>query len=143
MSIYSERLARLKRELSSEIKKRKTRKKKFKPNQLIMIDFINGVTDKAVFEIKSMTITLKKGNASIGFRHILERHFCKGCKGEVDMLDILNLDLIISRGLKLNTVGVSNSKNIVINYRNNNVEHNVILKKERNDELIVSFYSVD
>ena len=143
MSLYSERLAHLKRELAEEIAKRRKKKKKFTSNQNIMINFINGVTVNAIFNLRGMNVTLKKGTADGGFRHILEKHYCKGCKGEISMLDILNMDLVIQRGLKLNNVGVSNGNNIVFNYKNRDSEHNVVLKEDRNKELVVSFYSID
>jgi len=108
-----------------------------------MIDFINNVTNKAVFMIKDMKVILRKGNSRGGFQHILEKHYCKNCPGEITLSDILNMDLVIQRGLKLNIVGISNPNNIVFNYKNNEKEHNVVLKPEINNELVISFYSID
>ena len=78
-NLYNQRLAQLKRELSDEIKKRKIKKKKFTANQQIMIDFINAVTNNAIFNINGTKIILRKGTSSGGFIHILEKHFCKNC----------------------------------------------------------------
>ena len=141
--LYEQRLAQLKRELSIEITKRKKKKKKFTPNQQIMIDFINNATNKAVFYIKDMKVILRKGNSYGGFQHILLRHYCGNCQGKITLDDILNMDLVIQRGLKLNIVGVSNPNNIVLNYKNKDKEHNIVLKPERNNELVISFYSID
>ena len=55
-NLYNQRLAQLKRELSDEIKKRKIKKKKFTANQQIMIDFINAVTNNAIFNINGTKI---------------------------------------------------------------------------------------
>lgn len=141
--LYQQRLAKLKRELSIEVTKRKKKKKKFTPNQQIMINFINNVTKNATFYIKDMKIILRKGHTGAGFQHILEKHYCYKCPGEITLNDILNMDLIIQRGLKLNSVGVTNPDNIVINYKNRDKEHNIILKSEKENELVVSFYSID
>ena len=141
--LYQQRLAKLKRELSIEVTKRKKKKKKFTPNQQIMIDFINNVTKNATFYIKDMKIILRKGHSGAGFQHILEKHYCNECPGKITLSDILNMDLIIQRGLKLNSVGVTNPDNIVINYKNRDKEHNIILKSEKENELVVSFYSID
>lgn len=141
--LYQQRLAKLKRELSIEVTKRKKKKKKFTPNQLIMINFINNVTKNATFYIKDMKIILRKGHTGAGFQHILEKHYCNECPGRITLSDILNMDLIIQRGLKLNSVGVTNPDNIVINYKNRDKEHNIILKSENENELVVSFYSID
>ncbi|WP_404317005.1 hypothetical protein [Malaciobacter canalis] len=141
--LYQQRLAKLKRELSIEVTKRKKKKKKFTPNQQIMINFINNVTKNATFYIKDMKIILRKGHSGAGFQHILEKHYCNECPGRITLSDILNMDLIIQRGLKLNSVGVTNPDNIVINYKNRGKEHNIILKSEKENELVVSFYSID
>jgi hypothetical protein len=141
--LYQQRLAKLKRELSIEVTKRKKKKKKFTPNQQIMINFINNVTKNATFYIKDMKIILRKGHTGAGFQHILEKHYCNECPGRITLSDILNMDLIIQRGLKLNSVGVTNPDNIVINYKNRDKEHNIILKSENENELVVSFYSID
>lgn len=142
-NLYNQRLAQLKKELSTEIKKRKKNKKKFTDNQQIMINFINAVTNNAIFNINGTKIILRKGTSSGGFIHILEKHFCKNCPGEITLDDIINIDLIIQRGLKLNNIGVSNPNNIVLNYKRGNKEHNLILKEEKDNELVISFYSVD
>lgn len=73
MSIYSERLARLKKDIVTISQRKK--KKRWKPNQKIMIDFINSVTQKATFIIHDHTIVLELGDSKKGFKHILERQF--------------------------------------------------------------------
>lgn len=142
-NLYNQRLAQLKRELSEEILKRRKRKKKFTPNQQIMINFINAVTVNATFYINETKIILRKGTSKGGFIHILEKHFCKNCPGEITLNDILNMDMVMQRGLRLNNIGVSNKDNIVLNYKNRDKEHNLILKPENDNELVVSFYSID
>ena len=59
MSKYSEKLAQLKKEIVSieNVKK----KKRWKPYQKTMIDFINGVTQKAEFNINDMHEIVKRG----------------------------------------------------------------------------------
>ena len=108
MSIYSERLAKLKKEIKAIESARK--KKRWKPNQKIIIDYINGVTKQAEFIINTQKIILKDGDSNKGFIHIIERHYCRGCPGELDAIDIINLSEVISRGIKLNDIGISNKK---------------------------------
>ena len=141
MSLYSERLAHLKKELSQEIAKRKKKKKKFTHNQQIMIDFINGAKKEARFIIKEMDVVLKKGDDKKGFIHILQEHYCKGCKGELTMLDLLNFDLYLSRAIKLNEDGVSNNSLDVYKYIKGLQQYKIVLKKEE-ESLVVTFYSV-
>ncbi len=147
-SLYQQRLAKLKRELSEEIKRRKKKKKKFTANQQIMISFINNVTPNATFFIKDMRIVLRKGwgdgkgKKGAGFQHILEKHYCKGCSGEITLSDILNMDLVAQNGIELNKVGVSNAENKVLQYISSRFNHKLVLKRENNDELVITFYRV-
>lgn len=39
-------------------------------------------------------------------------------------------------------IGVSNPNNIVLNYKRGNKEHNLILEEEKDNELVISFYSI-
>lgn len=141
--LYYARLAKLKRELSAERKKREKKKKKFTPNQQIMINFINNVTKSAVFEINGKKIILRKGNSFGGFKHILEKHYCSGCNGEITLLDILNMDLTIQRGLLLNNTGVTNKDNIVYSYLKSSLQYKLVLKEEKENQLVVTYYTVD
>jgi len=143
MSLYANRLQRLRKELSEEIKHRKKRKKKFTNNQQIMIDFINGVTKKAIFIINSRKIILKRGNQKYGFQHILEKHYCLDCDGKITLRDILNIDLTILRGIVLNTEGVSNTNNIVFFYLKGAISYKLVMREEKNNEIVVSYYTVN
>ena len=67
MSIYSERLAKLKKNIKAIESTRK--KKRWKPNQKIVIDFINGVNKNAEFLINNKKVILKLGNSKKGFKH--------------------------------------------------------------------------
>ena len=60
MSIYSERLAKLKKEIKAIESARK--KKRWKANQKIIIDYINGVTKQAEFIINTQKVILKDGD---------------------------------------------------------------------------------
>lgn len=148
-ALYQKRLADLKKELSKEKEKRKKTKKKFTKNQQIMIDFINNVTKNATFDIKGIKIILRKGWGDgkgikgSGFQHILEKHYCKGCEGELTLSDILNMDLVAQKGIELNTVGVSNPDNKVIKLKDSRFNHKLVLKQESANELVVTYYSMD
>ncbi len=105
MSSYQYKLRKLQKEIK-EIGIRK-KKKRFKPNQKIMIDFINGVTKFAQFKIRESKILLYKGDDKKGFKHILQRHYNTN-KGNLSTMDILNISDIIERGIRLSNRGVSN-----------------------------------
>lgn len=137
MSLYLERLSKLQKEIS--IIKQKKRKKKFKKDQQIMVDFINGVNSSAEFEVDSKKIILRTGDEKKGFRHILERHYCKGCDGEITTIEILNIIDVVRRGIKLENVGVTNDSLIV--YYRSDTEHKLVLKPMENEELVVTMYS--
>ena len=85
MSLYSEQLAHLKKEIAT-IMSKKT--KKLSTNQKIMYKFIHGATNKAVFTINDHTITLFHGDEKKGFRHILEKHYRHN---DLEAMDILNI----------------------------------------------------
>lgn len=140
MSIYSERLARLKREIVAL--KQQQKKRAFKPNQIIMLNFINGVTKKAIFNINKMEIILEIGDDKKGFQHILITHYCGGCPGELDARDIINIDMIISKGFRLNEVGVTNKDLVVYQYMKGQAQYKLVLKPMANNSLVVTMYSV-
>ncbi|MFA6788106.1 MAG: hypothetical protein WC149_00225 [Arcobacteraceae bacterium] len=140
MSVYSERLAKLKKDIKSIESVRQ--KKRWKPNQKIVIDFINGVTEKAEFLINAHKVTLKLGDSKKGFKHIIERHYCKGCPGELETLDIINIAEVFLRGIKLNEIGVSNSDLTVYQLNKNGKILKLVLDSKENGELVVTFYNV-
>jgi hypothetical protein len=105
-----------------------------------MIDFINAVTSYAEFEVDSKKIFLRVGDDKKGFRHILEKHYCKGCKGEVTTKEILNIIDIIERGIKLNEVGNTNSDLVV--YQRTDTQHKLVLKPIGEDAYIVTMYGL-
>jgi len=138
MSIYSERLAILKKDI--KVIRGKLKKKKFKRHQQIIIDFINGVTSFAEFEVNSKKIILRVGDDKKGFRHILEKHYCSGCPGEITTMEILNIMDIIKKGIKLENRGVSNSDLIV--YFRSDTQHKLILKPMSNEDFVITMYGI-
>ena len=108
-----------------------------------MIDFINGVTHEAVFNIKNMNVMLQKGDSKKGFVHIIETHYGNGSKGAIDMSDLLNFDLYLQRAIKLNEEGVSNSNLDVYKYIKGMNNYKIVLIKENEGNLTVTFYKID
>jgi hypothetical protein len=137
MSLYWERLTRLRSEIT--IIKQK-RKKKFKKDQQIMIDFINGVTEYALFDVGDVKIYLRRGDEKKGFEHILLRHYCAGCPGELSTMDILNMIDVVKRGIKLATVGVSNDHLIVYKQIKGMDQLKLVLKPIGENKLVVTLY---
>jgi len=134
MSIYSEKLAKLKREIKTISERKK--KKRWKPNQKIMIDFINGVTLEAAFTIKEQQIILFKGDEKKGFRHILEKHY----QNDLEAMDIINIVVSIEQGIKLANEGVTNENLEVYMHLKNNKEFRLVLKQMEENLWIVTFY---
>ncbi|MDY3203891.1 MAG: hypothetical protein RBR70_02305 [Arcobacter sp.] len=140
MSIYSERLAKLKKEIKAIESARK--KKRWKPNQKIVIDYINGVTKQAEFIINTQKVILKDGDNNKGFIHIIERHYCKGCPGELEAIDIINIYEVIERGIMLNNIGVSNKELKVFQLNKRGKVLKLILNPNSYGELVVTYYNV-
>ncbi len=135
MSLYSERLAHLKREIQSNQSNRK--KKRWKPNQKIMIDFINGVTNKAVFQVKGKTLLLKQGNESFGFKKIIVKHYNSN---DLSALDIVNISEVFERGITLNEEGVSDNDNTVYNHTKDGKKRLLVTGKNELGEIVISYY---
>jgi len=135
MSQYSEKLARLKKEIVAIENARK--KKRWKPHQKIMIDFINGVTTKAEFQINSMRIILYIGDERKGFKHILLKHYHSK---DLTALDIVNIYEIVKRGIKLANEGVSNKDLNVYRFLKNDNDFRLVLKPQKDNSWIVTFY---
>lgn len=134
MSIYSERLAHLKKELSIILKRKN---KKLTTNQKIMHKFIHGKTETAEFDINGKKVKLLVGDGRKGFRHILEGHYKPN---DLEAIDILNMIDICKRGIKLNEEGVNNSELDVYMSLKQQKEHRLVLKKVDGDSWVVTFY---
>lgn len=136
MSQYSEKLAKIKKDIKSIENAKK--KKRWKPNQKIMIDFINGVTQKAEFEIRNNKILLFHGDEKKGFRHIVESHYSP--RTDLDTLDIVNISEAFERGLKLAEEGVSNKDLDVYWLTKGSGDFRLVLKPHSEESWIVTFY---
>ncbi len=137
MDLYWQRLSRLRSEIATI---RRKRKKKFKKEQQIMIDFINGVTEYALFEVGATKIYLRRGDEKKGFEHILLRHYCSDCPGELAAMDIINMMDVVKRGVKLANVGVSNRHLVVYKLMKGFHQLKIVLKPVGENELVVTLY---
>ena len=135
MSQYSEKLAQLKKEIIAIQNARK--KKRWKPHQKIMLDFINGVTSKAEFQINHQKIILYLGDEKKGFKHILLRHYHPN---ELTALDILNIYEVVKRGIKLANEGVSNNNLDVYRLLKSDNDFRLVLKPQKDNSWVVTFY---
>jgi len=135
MSQYSEKLARLKKEIIAIENARK--KKRWKPYQKIMIDFINGVTQKAEFQINNMKIILYVGDEKKGFKHIVLKHYHPN---DLTALDIINIYEIAKRGIKLANAGVSNDNLDVYRFLKSDNDFRLVLKPQKDNSWVVTFY---
>jgi hypothetical protein len=133
--LASEKLAQLKKEIVSIENARK--KKRWKPYQKTMIDFINGVTQKAEFNINDMHIILHLGDEKKGFKHILLKHYQPN---DLTVLDIINMYEIVKRGIKLGNEGVSNDSLDVYMFLKNDNNFRLVLKPQKSNSWVVTFY---
>jgi hypothetical protein len=89
-----------------------------------------------------LKVTLYVGDSKKGFKHILEQHYCKGCKGEITTMDILNIADIVEKGIKLSKIGVSNTNLIVFKKIKGLEQHKLVLKPIKNGNLVVTMYKI-
>jgi len=135
MSQYSEKLAQLKKEIVAIENARK--KKRWKPYQKIMIDFINGLTKTAEFQVNEMKMILYLGDEKKGFKHILLKHYHSN---DLTAIDIVNIYEIAKRGIKLGTEGVSNDDLNVYMFLKNDNNFRLVLKPQKSNSWVVTFY---
>jgi len=138
MDLYFKRLTQLRHEIKYILLKRK---KKPNKEQKIMIDFINGKSKKAVYQFKDITIILFVGDEKKGLKHILLKHYCKGCDGELTATDIMNFIVTYKKGIKLAKEGVTNNSLTVYYYQKGPNTYKLVLKKKDKNSFVVTFYS--
>jgi len=133
--IYLSLLKQLKHEISL-IEKLKT-KKKWKPYQKIVIDYINGASKYAIYEHNNEKIILADGDPKKGFIHILLGHYKKN---ELEAMDIVNIFEIFIRGIKLESEGVSNPNLTVYMKLQDQKDLRLVLNKKSDKSWVVSAY---
>ena len=131
---HTKKLQQLQKEIQLIYSRRK--KKRLKPNQKIMLDFINGATQKAIFQIQSQKVILFMGDEKKGFVHILKHYKAN----DLEALDILNIAEVIERGVLLSNEGVTNDAMKVYRHLKGMKDLRLVLKKSKDDDWIVSFY---
>lgn len=139
MSVYSDRIGKLKK----EIKLITTKKKKLNKNQKVMIKFINGINSNAIFEVNGKKIILSKGSKTRGFQHIIEKHYCKGCPGELSTMDILNIADVAIKGITLANEGVSTPDLKVKKLQKSQNDYRLVMKEIDTDNLVITYYTID
>jgi len=139
MSLYSEKLARLKREIAIISNKKSSRKKskKFKPHQKEMIKFIHKEIEKVEFDIQGRIVVLEEGDSNKGFRHIIEKHYNSN---GLETMDILNLPIMFKNAIQLNNTGVTNQALSVYRRLQNQQEHRLVVNEIYDDKLVVTAY---
>lgn len=137
MSEYYKRLQQLQNDFKA-IKIKKANKWEFKPHQQAIYDFVMQSKRSAIFTIDDYTITIKVGNENFGFMHILLRHFCVGCDGEITAKDILNIGYVIK-----NKIIVPSKRKGRINFiqTKDNERYTVVLTEQNPNDLIFTFFS--
>jgi len=138
VSVYFERLQKLQKDFK-DIKIKKANKWKFKPHQQAMYDFVMQSKRSATFTINEYIITINVGNENFGFMHIILRHFCDGCDGEITAKDILNIGYVIK-----NNINIPSKKKGRVNFiqtKENGEKYTVVLTKQNPNDLIFTFFS--
>lgn len=137
MDLYFQRLQKLQQEFHS-INVKRANKWQFKPHQKAIYDFVMQSKRSTSFSINDYNVTIKVGNKDFGFKHILLRHYCNGCDGEITALDILNIGNVI----KNNLIVPSKHENRINFIQNKKDEkYTVVLTKEKPNDLIFTFFS--
>jgi len=102
-----------------------------------MIDFINGVTDKAIFSVKGKNLVLKQGNIGFGFHKIVIKHYNAN---DLSALDVVNIAEVFERGITLNNEGVSNDDNTVYSHTKDGKKRLLVTGENKLGEIVVSYY---
>lgn len=137
MTEYDKRFQKLQKEFLA-INEKRANKWQFKPHQQEIYDFVIQSKKSTIFTIGDYTITLRVGNEHFGFKHIILRHYCNGCDGEITARDILNIGNVIK-----NNIIIPSHRNDRLKFiqSKDNVKYTVILTKENPNDLIFTFFS--
>ena len=136
MSLYFQRLQQLQEEFKT-IKAKLPSNRNLKPHQQAVYDFVVHSKKSVEFEINGYIIVLFVGNGGIGFKHILLRHYCSGCDGEVTAKDILNIGNVIKNDIE---IPAKKGRTKFIQNKGDK-KYTVILKKKEANKLIFNFFS--
>jgi len=121
------------------------KKNKLTSDQESVYKFIMGDTKKAQFTVKDINISFGKGNKREGLKHILLRHYCEGCDGEIRARDILNIGNIIKNGNPIATIETDsyNSNNGLTGYTQEKAGHiyKLIINEKGHISQIITTYS--
>ena len=131
-----QRLQQLQKDFK-QIKSRLGSNRQFKPHQQAVYNFVMNPNKSVEFEINDYIVVLFKGNDGIGFRHILLRHYCSGCDGEITSRDILNIGNVIKNDITL----PAHKGRIKFIQTKNDKKYTVIVKPKSNNKLIFNFFS--
>jgi len=134
--LYLKRFQNLQNEFKA-IKSKLPSGRTFKSHQQAVYDFVMQSKKSIEFEINDYIIVLFVGNDGIGFRHILLRHYCSGCNGEITARDILNIGNVIKNDIELE----AHKGRIRFIQSKNGKKYTVILKKKSENKLIFNFFS--
>lgn len=134
--MYYKRLQQLQQEFKA-IKANLPKNREFKPHQQAVYDFVIHSKSSVEFEINGYVIVLYTGNEEIGFKHILLRHYCSGCDGEVTAKDILNIGNVIKNDVELE----AHKGRVKFIQNKDGKKYTVILKKKSQNRLIFNFFS--
>lgn len=136
--VYLKKIIKLQRELESLNLDRK----KFKPYQKAMHDFILGHTKSVQFERDNEIFLLMIGDEIRGFKHIILKHYGDECEGSLTAREILNFGKIVLSGRQLTDFEMNEFNKIGFELLK---EENVRLRKISNrDGLIykvITYYS--
>ncbi len=95
MQTYQELLNKLRHDIS----KLNLNRKKLKPEQKAMLDFIEAKQKQAQFQKNGTIVILKreKLKKNEGFEHILKRHYSNECTGKLTPREVLNLGFYLQK----------------------------------------------
>jgi len=135
---YGKRLKKLQQELIA-YKNNLPNNRALKPHQEAVFNFVMNPSVAVEFPVIHYTLVLYKGDYyGLGFSHILLRHFCNGCDGEITAKDILNLGNIIANDCEV--PGKKGRLNFIQN--KNGKKYTLVVKpKDNGNKLVLNYFS--
>lgn len=133
---YLKRLNRLRREITKIVK---SNKKTPKEHHNAIVKFVKA-PKSTTFMVNDINVTISPGDKRKGFKHILLRHYCEGCEGEITARDIYTIGNIIANGRELTDYELKDNSLMGYAQRKNDEEYKLLLKKRTKDELVITMF---
>jgi len=138
---YLERLYKFREDIKSIRARLKKKKKILSANQELIASMISTSKNSAILNINGIRIQFSTGCKKHGLKHILLRHFCEGCEGEVSAMDIISLERFLQQNDRFTS---SDNSKYGYNYKKDeNNKYRLLLFKDVNADGVLTVYKLD